>query len=45
MRIDVHESKDLLVSHGKEAEETLRGALLDHKRAVRSLPGKRAGWS
>ncbi|MBA2693376.1 MAG: hypothetical protein H0U65_12950 [Rubrobacter sp.] len=37
MRIDVHESKDLLVSHGKEVERILRfaarRALLDHKRA------------
>lgn len=37
MRIDVHESKDLLVSHGKEVEGILRRAarraLLEHKRA------------
>lgn len=37
MRIDIHESSDLLVSHGKEVEEILRRAarraLLEHKRA------------
>lgn len=37
MRIDVYESKDLLVSHGKEVEGILRraarGALLEHRRA------------
>jgi hypothetical protein len=37
MRIDIHESRDLLVSHGKEVEEILRravrSALLEHKRA------------
>lgn len=37
MRIDICESRDLLVSHGKEVEEILRravrGALLEHKRA------------
>lgn len=37
MRIDIHESRDLLVSYGKEVEGILRravrSALLEHKRA------------
>ena len=37
MRTDIHKSRDLLVSHGKEVEEILRcavrNALLEHKRA------------
>lgn len=37
MRIDIHESTDLLVAHGKDVEEILRravrDALLEHKRA------------
>lgn len=37
MKINIYESKDLLVTHGKDVEEILRRAvrqaLLEHKRA------------
>jgi len=44
MQIDIHESRDLLVSHGKEVEDILRravrNALLEHKRAGNTV----ASW-
>lgn len=45
MKIDIHESKDLLIEHGKKIEEVLRQAvqqaLAEHQRAQNRV----ASWA